>query len=339
MSNDQPSSTIGTPTASNGYPDNKLRQIFPEDEIYLVTDDESLAMAATYQGLSALLLADAAKLPRGANVVLVLRHSLVTVGIRRMFRDARVLLVPIASFDTSLKAALYTQKLTMLTDYSSALSLSRYWAESIETQAGPLIFSDTTPGEDTAGIGKTHLICSLGDDINADAWLEPKIGTGQWISVGTLCEFSMTAPSSADWCSAFVIDGTAVASGVLVARDSRFSEAGDARIQAAQRLQVELAARSPITLQLDAGVLTSVRAGGEDFTDAVREVTNPEHGLHTLELGIGTNQSVLPHVDWKFNSQLNEGAGAVHLGFGEGITGAHMDFVIAESGHQFQPAA
>jgi hypothetical protein len=339
MSNGQSWNTAGVPASGNGRLDNKLRQIFPEDEIYLVTDDELLAIAAADHGQAALMLADAEKLPHGANVVLLLRHSLVTVDIRRMFRNAKVLLVPIASFDTSLEAALYTQKLTMLTDYSAALDRSRYWADSIATQAGPLIFSDAAPGEDAGDEEKTHLVCSLGNDINADAWLEPKIGTGQWISVGTLCEFSMTAPSSADWCSAFVIDGTAVAAGVLVARDSRFSEAGHTRIQAAQRLQVELAARAPITLQLAGGVLTSVRAGGEDFTDAVREVTNPEHGLHTLELGIGTNQSVLPHVDWKFNSQLNEGAGAVHLGFGEGITGAHMDFVIAESGHQFQPSA
>jgi hypothetical protein len=40
-------------------------------------------------------------------------------------------------------------------------------------------------------------------------------------------------------------------------------------------------------------------------------------------------------VDWRFNSQLNEGAGVMHIGFGEGITGAHMDFVIPESDHHF----
>lgn len=340
MSADQLSSVAGLATASNGHgaenKENKLRQLFGEDEIFLVTDDEWLGLAATYHGMTAVMLSDARNLPAGANVALLLRHTLVTVEIRKMFRDAAVLLVPIASFDPSLEAALYTQKLMMLTDYAETCRGSRYWADSISREPGPLVFSG--PGVNGNDADRTHLVCSLGDDITADAWLECKISAGQWISVGTLCEFSMTAPSSADWCSAFVIDGTAVASGVLVARDARFDEAGDARIQAAQRLQTELAARSPIILHLDGGVLTSVRAGGEDFTDAVRDVTNPEHGLHTLELGIGTNLGVLPHVNWKFNSQLNEGAGAVHLGYGEGITGAHVDFVIAESAHDFQPA-
>ena len=53
-------------------------------------------------------------------------------------------------------------------------------------------------------------------------------------------------------------------------------------------------------------VRTGVRAGGRDFTDAVRDVTNPDHGLQALELGIGTNQCVLPEVRWQVNSQLNE---------------------------------
>jgi hypothetical protein len=43
---------------------------------------------------------------------------------------------------------------------------------------------------------------------------------------------------------------------------------------------------------------------------------------------LGSNPGIAGLVDWSVNSQLNEGVGAVHLGFGEGITGAHMDFVI-----------
>ena len=340
MSTDQLPSATKVAAESNGHgtgiKENKLRQLFAGGDIYLVTDDEWLGLAATYHGMTAVMLADARDVPAGSNVVLLLRHNLVTIDIRKTFRDSAVLLVPIASFDPALEAALYTQKLMMLSDYRETYRLSRYWADSIASQAGPLVFSG--PGMSGSEGEVTHLVCTLGDDITADTWLRPKISPGHWISIGTLCEFSMTAPSDADWTSAFVIDGTAVASGVLVARDARYDEAGDARIAAAERLREELAANSPITLRLEGGVLTSVRAGGADYTDAVREVTNPAHGLHTLELGIGTNLAVLPHVNWTFNSQLNEGAGAVHLGFGEGITGAHMDFVIAESEHEFQSA-
>ena len=259
--------------------------------------------------------------------------------IRNRFSSARVFTVPIASFDPSLEAALYTQRLTVLTDYAAACRQNRYWADSIKDQAGALVFADEGPGRPGADGRQTHLVCSLADDLSCNSWLEPALEAEQWVSVGTYCEFSMTAPLSTDWCGAFTIDGTAIADGVLVARDARCSDIGDARIRAADQLRSALVARRPITLQLDHGVLTSVTAGGENFTDAVLEATNPEYGLHTIELGIGTNQHVLPHLKWNINSQLNEGAGDVHLGFGEGITGAHMDFIVARADHHFEPPA
>jgi hypothetical protein len=149
----------------------------------------------------------------------------------------------------------------------------------------------------------------------------------------------MTAPSSSDWCGRFTVNGTMAASGVLVAKDVMCTDKGEARIRQAQELQEQLVARAPIVVHLTDGKVTSIKAGGEDFTEAVRQATNPTYELHALELGLGTNMNLLPQVDWAYNSQMNEGAGAVHVGIGEGITGAHMDFVVAESNHHFTALA
>jgi hypothetical protein len=316
--------------------ESKLRQIFPAGEIYVISDDEWLTLAGGYYGFQCMPLTDAAKLPGGANVALFMRHSLVSVEVRRLFADSRVLYVPIGSFDPNLEVALYSQRLTMMTDFAAALDQSVYWVNSLTVEPGPLVFSDG-PGPDDDG-PRTLLTCSLSDELSADVWLRPRIEEGEWVSIGTMCEVSMTAPSFTDW-GGFTIDGTAVASGVLVAEDARHPDSAGARFSAARKLREELTARAPIRLRLEDGVLTSVQAGGEDFTKAVLEVTNPEYGLHTVELGIGTNLGVRPHVDWRVNSQLNEGAGALHLGYGEGISGAHMDFVIAHGGHRFGPAS
>lgn len=305
-----------------------LRQLFPEGEIYVVSDDEWLCQAGSYYGLTDVPLADAADLPHGANVVLFLRDQLVSARVRRMFLHARVLTVPIASFDGSLDAALYTQKLTMLTDYEAACARARYWIESLTHNTGPVVFHDAA--------GTTQLVCSLADDLTADAHVVPVIDVGKWISVGSYCEISITA-RPAKGRRPFCLNGVATASGVLVARDPRCTEAGDARIRAAARLREELTAHAPITLHLEDSILTRVTAGGRNFTTELCEVTNPDHGLHALELGIGTNQDLLPHVNWTVNSQLNEGVGPVHLGFGEGVTGAHMDFIVPDGGHEFRP--
>jgi hypothetical protein len=312
--------------AESGETGHNLRQVFPEGEIFVVSDDAELNRYAAGLGMRDVPLDGVAGLPDDANVVLLLRGRLVSREIRRLFRRMRVLLVPIASFDPSLPVAEYTLRMVRATDYGAACEWNRYWARSISEQPGALVVE---------GNG-TDLTCSLADRLSADAWLDPCIGPGKWVSVASFCEFSITAPSSTDWRGAFDIAGTAVASGLLVARDARVRPEGEERIRRAARLREEITARGPIELHLADGVLTAVRAGGVDYTDAVVDVTNPGYEGHTLELGLGTNMNLLPQVDWELNSQLNEGAGTLHLGFGEGMTGAHMDFVVAECGHRFQ---
>lgn len=314
--------------AQNGA-EGGLRQLFPNGDFQVVADDQELVDYAIELGLPAIHLDDASSLLEGAGTAIFLRNSLVTRAIRRTFRKARSFVVPISSFDPDIEVAKYTMRLVLLTDYEKACAYNRYWAKNIAEQAGDLVFHSDD----------MHLACTLSDNLSANAWLDPVIDPGKWVSVGSYTEFSITAPSSKDWIGAFELNGTLVAQGALVAQDSRANETGVARIRKALPLRDELVANAPITVELRKGQAVSIRAGGRDFTAAVREVTNPVHELHTLELGLGTNMHLLPHVDWRHNSQLNEGAGAVHLGFGEGMTGAHMDFVVAECDHRFEDNA
>ncbi|TLQ46312.1 hypothetical protein [Streptomyces marianii] len=311
-----------------------LRQIFPEGDIVAVTDDASLGSEAVGYGLRYVPIDDVPTLPAGSNVVLLLSHHLISKKIRILFKHHKVLVVPIASFDGTPEAASYTLKMTLLTDYLKAAETATYWIDGLRSGAKKVVFGPPAPsGEDT---GATRLVCSLGPSLTVDAWPRAEIGAGDWVSIGSCCELSITKqPSTGD--DVFSMEGTVHASGVLAARDPRCTEVGDARIRRANRLRAEMSDLGSITLSLKDNVLTRVRAGGRDFTEELLDVTNPDHGLQALELGIGTNLALLPNVDWRYNSQLNEGAGVMHIGFGEGITGAHMDFIIPEGDHHFLP--
>ncbi|MFE2970189.1 hypothetical protein ACFXKC_42345 [Streptomyces sp. NPDC059340] len=310
-----------------------LRQIFPEGDVFAVTDDGALGAEAAELGLKYVPLDEAAGLPDGARVVLLLQHHMISKPMRMFFRRQAVLVVPMASFDGAPDAAAYTLRMTLLTDYLRAASTAAYWIDKLRENAEKVVFGP--PRADDADPDATRLVCSLGSALRVDAWPNASIGTGQWVSIGSCCELSITKQPSDVGGDVFSMDGVALASGVLAACDPRVTAAGERRVLEARRLRAEMAALGTIRLSMKDNVLTSVTAGGEDFTERLREVTNPDHGLQALELGIGTNLAVLPEVDWRFNSQLNEGAGVMHIGFGEGITGAHMDFVIPESDHHF----
>lgn len=210
-------------------------------------------------------------------MVLFLREHLLSREIRKRFRAAKVLFVPISSFDTELESALYTLRLTFLTDYAAAVERTRRWIDDLGRRTEPISF--VSKGPCSSGGPGTNFVCALADDLTLDAWASPTIGAGQWVGVGSYCELAVTGRGpAANRPHPFTIDGTAVASGVLAARDPRFDDAGDARIRAANDLRRELARRAPIVLRLKGGVLAEARADGEDFTDALREATNPEYG-------------------------------------------------------------
>jgi hypothetical protein len=311
-----------------------IRQVFLNDEpIYAVADEDMLANIAGEFGCIPRRLEDIPTIPSGANVLLFLERTFITVQLRRALGSAAVFVVPISSFDSGLDAALYTQQLVFRTNYTAACARNKGWLESITNEPGPLLFASEGPAD---GMPYTDLTCRLGDDLRADTCLDPQVKAGDWMSVGSYCEFALVA-TSIDDSRSFDINGVVQVAGVLVAQDARATPAGAARCREGRRLREAMAASGPISLTMENGRVASVSAGTENYTEALLAVTSPEYGRNLLELGIGTNHDILPWVDWSVNSQLNEGAGPLHLGFGDGITGAHVDFLVRDCTHRFLP--
>jgi hypothetical protein len=282
--------------------DNRLGQVFPEGEIYGVTDDEWLALAASYYGLRSVLPDEAGKLPRGASVVLFLRHGPAGASLVNALRAARVLAVGVYAYDPSIEAALYTQKLAMLTDYVAACARNRSLARRIRAAAGPLA--------------------------PVAARVAPVIGAGQWVDAGSYGRLSL-APSRWPAGAGFgCVDGTATACGVLVTRMA--GTCSRARVvSAAHRLRAELTAAGTVVLRTAGGVVTSIRAGERDLTGAVGELVSQDGIPRVHDLAIGTNASIATQVMWKVNSQLNAGAGGLLLGLGGAAAGVRLEFILS----------
>lgn len=45
------------------------------------------------------------------------------------------------------------------------------------------------------------------------------------------------------------------------------------------------------------------------------------------EFAVGVNEAIEPLIDYRFNSQMNEGINGVHVAIGDGSTGYHIDFL------------
>ncbi len=288
-------------------------------EFTVVADDPALCEQLSSEGYSCIPWSPDLVVEDGARILLALCHQLVSRAVRRQFSPASVLVLPIYSFDDDYESIVYTLRMVFETNYLDACQNNQEWLDMLANKPDAMLHFEGANAD---------LKCELHDNIRANTSLDLELKKGEWVSVADYCEVSVTAPSQSDWLGAFTINGYAEAVGVLVAEDSRVTPIGRERIQAAKQLRSDFVENGPVRLVVRDGVLREALVGGRDRSKEISEVVNPEYGLHTLELGLGSNPSIAPLVDWRFNSQLNEGVGKVHLGFGEGITGAHMDFII-----------
>jgi hypothetical protein len=87
------------------------------------------------------------------------------------------------------------------------------------------------------------------------------------------------------------------------------------------------ASKEAVWLDVSDDVATGLTVGGADCLMTLNELTNEAYTLTVTEFAIGLNHSIRDAVDWSVNSQMNEGMGGMHLGFGDGFTGEHFDVI------------
>jgi hypothetical protein len=79
-------------------------------------------------------------------------------------------------------------------------------------------------------------------------------------------------------------------------------------------------------LSVKDNTITSLKIKNEEHIKLLDLAAGPR-GLKLTEFAIGVNEAIAKNIDYKFNSQLNEGIKGVHLAIGDGSSGYHIDFL------------
>lgn len=118
--------------------------------------------------------------------------------------------------------------------------------------------------------------------------------------------------------------------GVAVAHHRQTHEAVKAQAEQAWALLVQLQANRefPLKVEIDNSRIVHIYANGQDLAERIEEYTNKKLELVLTEMAFSTNSGILADgIDWLQNSQLNEGTVGIHVGLGDGLTGAHIDLI------------
>ncbi len=230
-----------------------------------------------------------------------------------------MLWVPLVSFDPRPAAARYTLDLLLASDLAAGAKGNRDWTSVLRRIRRPL----------TVGSPRSTLeFRVLADDLTLITRLEPALAAGEFVSVAEYFEVdvdsSLDVPGPA--APAYAADGTFWAEGLCVARHPQL--AADApRLRAARTIAAEVAEAGGIAVRVRDSRITSAVCGGRERAPALAECAG-DSAARLVEFSFGTNAGILGALDWNVNSQLNEGVDGVHIGLGDGVSGAHIDFVL-----------
>ncbi|MHC8402002.1 hypothetical protein ACYZTX_21715 [Pseudomonas sp. MDT1-17] len=79
-------------------------------------------------------------------------------------------------------------------------------------------------------------------------------------------------------------------------------------------------------LSVEDNIITSLKVKNEEHLKLL-DLAAGSRGLKLTEFAIGVNEAIASSIDYKINSQMNEGISGVHLAIGDGSSGYHIDFL------------
>ncbi|MFE1799158.1 hypothetical protein ACFW9L_23780 [Streptomyces sp. NPDC059517] len=319
-----------------------LRSVFPDGDVLFISDRQYVVDLMAARGLPSEHLAEISEPPE--SVVLV-GCDYASLGPREalheLFAGSRVLWVPLVSFDPAPGAARYSLDLMLASDLAASTKGNRDWTSVLRRARRPLV----------VGSDRTSLTFQVvRDDIVVVTRLQPLLDVGEFVSIAEYFEVDIDssldvgadADADADAGShsdtggtgtgtgggkaSYTADGTFWADGLCVARHPQLDLDAPA-LKGARELAARVAEAGGMLVRVEDCHVVSAVCGGEDWASELARYAG-ESGSRLIEFSFGTNTEILGALDWSVNSQINEGAGGVHIGVGDGVSGAHIDFVL-----------
>ena len=214
----------------------------------------------------------------------------------------------------------YSLALLAASDIDHGVALQQPWLDTLTDAWSSVHLS--APGTDLS------VVLANDDELEVNVLQDAQLVPGQRRAVADFFEISLEHDvTERPQARVFTVDGEFTASALAVATGRRLQHSTMWHAEAGLRLLHEIA-ELPAVLEIAANKVTSMRIGGRERIADLADLTGMEpSGIEVLEVAVGTNRAVLDRIDPHINAQMNEGVLGFHLGIGDGMRGAHLDFL------------
>ena len=239
--------------------------------------------------------------------------------LREQWAATSVLWLPLASFSSDLDTAKYSVEMFSDVDVSTSVAMNRRVITRLLMAREEIIVT----GPDTA------LKIKLPDLIHAVGRTRVALLDDEHSTLGNYFEVGVSPADMAGRIDESIsVSGCVRIDSVLVAKHREMRRESASCFWAAAEVAQELRKACPFQVTIERNRVVD---GFGKWAEAIDMLSGPQYGYALTEVAIGTGAVQSARVEWGLNSVLNEGATGVHIGVGNGLNGAHFDFISTEA--------
>ncbi|MDB6049433.1 MAG: hypothetical protein JWR17_2179 [Pseudomonas sp.] len=297
-----------------------FESFFDSRDITLLTDSAELAAHALACHIPVSLINELRSLPANSVCITVSRQgteSLFQLSARS--ESGRAIYTQAHAFDPALDSVIYTFEQMCNSDYRQAMGKQEELLALLDDHQRLCL-----AGPNSAG----RLIINEG--MAPYAMIEEDIQTANDKFIFPLAELLEVhyTHMDPDEPRSFTLNGEFQVAGILTARGYHDPSIPMRLIESLAALS-DLVARHGASVIIKDSQLKSFRIAGRDYCILLNEATGPR-GLHLTECAFGVNASIAGTIDYRINSQLNEGIEGMHIAVGDGRHGYHIDLLMPD---------
>ena len=291
-----------------------ISTLFGQGELSIISDSEDFLRECGHLGFNTANISEIEKLPKNSIIFSFSNDAAkLTFDIAKNTRNKKSVFCATQVFDPSLASALYSLKLLLSSNFEHALCTQRSVLNMLNSN-GSFFLSGNGADARVTIFPHAQPYALLAEDIEHD-FVQ---------SVAEFFEVHYAHMNPQEPCP-FSFSGTLKIAGILTVLRKPNPTLPEG-LKTSLKWLSDRISEDGAFLSVDDNIITSLKVKNEEHIKLL-DLAAGSRGLKLTEFAIGVNEAIAPNIDYKINSQMNEGISGVHLAIGDGSSGYHIDFL------------
>lgn len=288
--------------------------LFNHEEFSIIADSNEFLRECELLGFATANIAQLEAFPKNSIVFSFSNEAAkMTFEIAKKTERKKIIFCATQVFEPSLAAALYSLELLMDSDFQQSLCSQRDVLNMLNSYQ-TFSLSGNDSNAEVSILPHAQPYALLGEDV-----------TENFVqSVAEFFEVHYAHMNPLEPCP-FIFSGTLNISGILTVLRKPNPEL-PAGLKTSLKWLSDRISNEEASLTIKENNITSLKINNEEHIKLL-DLAAGKRGLKLTEFAIGVNESISNKIDYKINSQMNEGISGIHLAIGDGSSGYHIDFL------------